>query len=523
MKKKKNKIHIYFSDFFGVSPATMKAYGAFNISLINDLPMFIDPFLLFNSNKAEYKQLHKEMIDYLMFLRDRSNGSTLDPGAMKALYLFREVRQNWLGYSVNGNDGRGLGKKFAHALHQNFNSTFKDFGEEDVPQSPHFEKLTLFDSGIGKDNVSDFTTNLIKRFLLEFTQDFALQYLDPAFLKKVPVKRAQFNYETETWASKTYTLPWFVDDYVLLTPQDILMKDELWINRRDLVGDYDEIVESIANDQLRAQINNYFSKEIGLILQKKEQQVREKLARKRRSSKPIILPPIEPTQKELAQVKWMAVQQFPEIVDYYLRLKEKNGDKAVEQSQANLEEIRNRFIQGVEQLVELLNKTTDFYSEPEDSYDAAMQRVMYLKDVIENNDGWKVFYVNGQPFTRERDVHILFRLTWFASSFDVQTEANSGRGPVDFSISKGSANKSLVEFKLASNSQLANNLEHQTEVYKMAHRTKKSITVVVYYKENELGRVKAILRQLGLEKDKNIVLIDARNDNKQSASKVKTQ
>ena len=37
---------IYFSDFFQVSPDILEKYGAFNVSLINDLPLFIDPFLL---------------------------------------------------------------------------------------------------------------------------------------------------------------------------------------------------------------------------------------------------------------------------------------------------------------------------------------------------------------------------------------------------------------------------------------------------------------------------------------------
>jgi hypothetical protein len=39
---------IYFSDYFKVAPETIEAYGAFNISLVADLPLFIDPFLLFN-------------------------------------------------------------------------------------------------------------------------------------------------------------------------------------------------------------------------------------------------------------------------------------------------------------------------------------------------------------------------------------------------------------------------------------------------------------------------------------------
>lgn len=43
------KTNFYFSDYFGVSPQRLQTYGAFNISLIADLPLFIDPFLLFNS------------------------------------------------------------------------------------------------------------------------------------------------------------------------------------------------------------------------------------------------------------------------------------------------------------------------------------------------------------------------------------------------------------------------------------------------------------------------------------------
>lgn len=46
-------MNIYFSDYFGVIKEELDAYGAFNISLINDLPVFIDPSLLFGSEKDE--------------------------------------------------------------------------------------------------------------------------------------------------------------------------------------------------------------------------------------------------------------------------------------------------------------------------------------------------------------------------------------------------------------------------------------------------------------------------------------
>ena len=211
------QLRIYFSDFFNISRETMHAYGVFDVSLINDLPMFIDPFLLFNSDNPEYRALHAEMIKYVKFLRDKSSESELDKGSMYAWYIFKEIKQNWLGFSRSGNRGRGLGPDFASALHKSLHTTFKDFGEEEVPESPHFEKLTLFDSGVGKDNVSDFTTNLIKKYLLGYTQEFARQYIDPALTKDFAVRRAEFNYKTETWVSRTYRLPTFLGDYVLLT------------------------------------------------------------------------------------------------------------------------------------------------------------------------------------------------------------------------------------------------------------------------------------------------------------------
>ena len=62
---------IYFSDYFEISPKVLEKYGAFNISLINDLPLFIDPFLLFHSRKPKYIELHNQIIKYVRFLRDK--------------------------------------------------------------------------------------------------------------------------------------------------------------------------------------------------------------------------------------------------------------------------------------------------------------------------------------------------------------------------------------------------------------------------------------------------------------------
>ncbi|MGU9546368.1 hypothetical protein, partial [Bacillus cereus] len=78
---------VYFSDFFNIDPRVVEDYGAFDVSLINDFPLFIDPFLLFNSSKEEYQELHKGIIKYLKFLRDKAKARKISEGLLKAWFM----------------------------------------------------------------------------------------------------------------------------------------------------------------------------------------------------------------------------------------------------------------------------------------------------------------------------------------------------------------------------------------------------------------------------------------------------
>jgi hypothetical protein len=488
-------IGINFSDFFEVRPVTIEKYGAFNVSLLADLPLFIDPFLLFNSNKRAYRKLHDQIITYLKFLKDKATNENLPRGLIDAWYRFPEIKQNWFGFSVSSNRGSGLGKDFARALHKNLHRIFADFGEERVTHGSHLEKLCLIEPGIGKDNISDFTTNLIHEFLLEYTQAFAKKYIAPKHRRSFIVSKVRFNYNTERWEHGVYDLPNFRGDYVLLTPTDILTKDDTWINRSDLLSDFDLIPMAIPDEQLRAQVSNYFMKMLPRGPRKKQ------------------------AKKYRIEAAALTLQEFPKIIDYYIRYKEEHGDEAEDLSLTKVAESRDLYVIQLRQMVKELAAATDFYKVGGNTYDEAMERVLYLKDVIENKDGYRVFYLKGRPIEREEDLQILYRLTWRGTPSDVNREVNNGRGPVDFKVSRGSADKTLVEFKLAKNTQLQRNLANQVSIYEKANDAKRSIKVILYFTRTELARVQRILKALKLTHDPNIVLIDARNDNKPSASK----
>jgi hypothetical protein len=486
---------IFFSDRFGIDPSLLKQHGALDVSLVTDLPLFIDPFLLFNSKKPQYRQLHDGLIRYLVFLRDKSQKGKVSEGLLRAWYCFPEVKQTWLGFSLDGNEGRGLGIDFATALHENLHRLFPGFGAEKITKGSHIEKVCLIREGVGRDNISDFVTNLIKDFLFSYTEEFATSYLKDEQVRTVAINNTIFNYETEVWEPKQYKLPWTKDDYVILSPKDILTRDENWINKNDLIRRFEEIPPSIGDTQLRTLVSNYFEK----VLPRH--------------------PRREPNQKEYADAARRTILEFPQLIDYYIRQKEERGESAESIASERVRMTEQVLVVQLKELRQLLETNTLFYTIAGKTYEEAHKRVAYLKDVIENKGGHRLFYDEGRAIERELDLQIAYRLVWYGTPSDVATEANDGRGPADFKISRGAADKTIVEMKLAKNSQLRRNLQRQAEIYKKASDAAHAIKVIVFFSAEEEERVAGILIDLGLADDKDIVLIDARADNKPSGSK----
>ena len=481
---------VYFTDWFDVDPEVLEEYGAFNVSLINDLPLFIDPFLLFTSEKEEYQRLHDDIIKYLTFLGDQSVAGRVDDGHLNSWYMFPEVKQLWLGFSQTGNSGSGLGIDFARALNSNLHVIFTNFGDEQITKGSHIEKVCLVREGVGRDNISDFTANLIKEFLLEYTENFAKAYIDPKCRKTVSVPSVRFDYDKRYWCPKLYELPHALGDYVLLSPKDILTKDENWINRHDLMERFETIAASSDDLQLRSQVNQYLARAIN-----------------KRSK-----------QEERRRAYDALLKKYPQLIEWYIKYKEQTGGQAKANSSDKVTASEQFYIAQFGDLISQLEVETEFYKRGIDTFQECKDRIDFLKSEIEKNGAYRLFYNKGEPIQRESDLQILYRLTWYASPSDFNSEVNNGRGPVDFKVSRGNKDKTLVEFKLAKNSKLRQNLEKQVQIYEDANRTKKSLKVIFCFSNAERQKVLKILKELKLEKDDTIILIDCRQDNKPSAS-----
>jgi hypothetical protein len=153
------------------------------------------------------------------------------------------------------------------------------------------------------------------------------------------------------------------------------------------------------------------------------------------------------------------------------------------------------------------------------AYDEAMNKVLHVKNCIENRGIYRRFFDKaGNVIINEQNIQDLYDLSWSNSLFEVDKEINNGFGPVDYKVSSGALNKALIEFKLASNKKLKRNLQNQLRQYEKSNSTNRSICVIVFFTPKEEKKVSRILKELCLNNQEHIVLIDARNDNKPSGS-----
>lgn len=486
-------ICIHFSDFFNIESSLLKEYGAFDVSLVADVPVFIDPFCLYASDKEKYNELHTYIIKYLCFLREKcERGPELCKGDIDRYFRFPEVRQLYMGFSKKSNKGHGLGPEFAETLQRNFRGPLSKFGSEDIQDSSHLEKLCVVSPGVGCDCISDFTANLLLDFLMTYTEDFARKNLKPEQCEIFGVAKAIFDFKKQDWRRKSYYLPKYNGSYVLLAPIDILARGDTWINRQGLIEDISRLPQIISNDALRQRLQEMLLS-VNYGFKKK-------------------------SQKERTQIYNRFIQENIEIVDWYIKERESRKDDALNRAQSLIFDTQDVFSKETHRAAECLDRE-GFYDTELTSIDEARARIGHFQRFIEHNDGYKLFFDSNGKQRREEYVQLAFKLLWYASKRDANREVNNGQGPADLVISFGNGDKCVIEIKWASNNRLEENLICQTEKYARANGTNDKLSIVLYKSRSERNKVEDAIRKHNLIPNKDVFLIDA-TPNRKSASRL---
>ena len=154
--------------------------------------------------------------------------------------------------------------------------------------------------------------------------------------------------------------------------------------------------------------------------------------------------------------------------------------------------------------------------------------MLIYKKYIEDNAGWRLLWNdNGSPRREEAAQLLLLGIVKHyckANDIDITREANIGRGPVDFKVSKGYFLRALIEIKLARNTKFWNGLQKQLPKYLEAEDVELGFYLVIVQEEKDLRKISAIRKILADTEKKsnkkiNVVIVDART-NPVSASKL---
>lgn len=116
-----------------------------------------------------------------------------------------------------------------------------------------------------------------------------------------------------------------------------------------------------------------------------------------------------------------------------------------------------------------------------DSKAASLEILNLFKNWVEYNRGWEVILSAGTQ-KREKIVQRVIHLSGIAyieaNNLSLSCEADEGRGPVDFKISRGQ-DITVIEVKLSSNGQYMHGYDTQVEEYAKAEQTDNMIYVLV--------------------------------------------
>lgn len=193
--------------------------------LNEDLPLCLDPFLLWKSDQASYRELHSAILSFISQVQAQALAGRIAQAQM-LLSEIREPAELGLGYSEGTKRGSAIGRSLRSAIIQ----TFREIPQLQDTGLDHIEVLALLVPKIAEDRLSDITASVLKKWLAEFTRQRCNDL-------NIPTHRYRLNgWDSDRldWCPFDAQLPYNPADEspVLLAPLDLLRRLP-WINYPD--------------------------------------------------------------------------------------------------------------------------------------------------------------------------------------------------------------------------------------------------------------------------------------------------
>lgn len=131
--------------------------------LDEDIPLYVDPFLLWKSPSQQDQALHTTLVNsfnHQNWLLQKGR----EDEALRNLILASECNEVGLGVSA-----KKQGKRIGPGTASDILNLFRHIPEYGRFGFTHFEEIQLYIDGIAKDRVSDIACNFLKSFLIDYT------------------------------------------------------------------------------------------------------------------------------------------------------------------------------------------------------------------------------------------------------------------------------------------------------------------------------------------------------------------
>ena len=168
------------TDYYGVLISQAEADFAIPF-LDEDIPLYLDPFLLWRSPSQQDNALHTALINsfnHLGYLAKQGKRSQ----AINILTTLSECDEVGFGHS-HTREGRRIGTDTAAEILD----LFRAIPEYEKRGFVHFEEIEFFVDHISKDRISDIACNLLKSFLIDYTIQQCRTSRIPTSMVAVPV------------------------------------------------------------------------------------------------------------------------------------------------------------------------------------------------------------------------------------------------------------------------------------------------------------------------------------------------
>lgn len=230
------------TDFHGIALAQENVDFAIPF-LEEDIPLSLDPFLLWKSPSQQDNTLHTGLVNSFNHLGQLIRKGRKDE-ARRTLVALSECEEVGLGFSET-RAGKRIGEKTATEILRMF---------ESIPKLTtggfiHFEEIQLLVDGVSKDRVSDIACNYLMSFLIDFTIDQCQKFAIPMQDAVLPaIYNYRFNRLDEKQKAKLPTSPATGHPMVLVPKR--WLRAIPWLNFDDYITNH--YLKEVATDGAEA-------------------------------------------------------------------------------------------------------------------------------------------------------------------------------------------------------------------------------------------------------------------------------